>query len=383
MAAPALLAAAVAFTLTGATPRARAQGGPLPETFLTADGVKLHGLYHRSAKPKDGNPVVVLLYPPGPDRTMTKPGDWDGLAKRLNDEGFHVFRFDWRGHGKSTDISIPEDKKDPLGLAGFWTNIMTGPANNALIKQPTNKKEVKNSLFVGKDFTPQNMPKYFPVYIEDLAAVRVHLDQKNDQGDLNTSSIYVIGAGDAAALGFAWIASEWSRPAVHPLLGGGAQYKVVPTANIFVDPAAGADFAGAVWLSASRPGTRSMDDPMFKNLVKNTLKMRDNNPMLFLHGPEDKKAAEQGKFFFHDVLVADGNKTIGVKQLEATFLKTIENAKGLNGVNLLGNNAMLGTEDTIVKYLQARHKDRESITRKDRKFVGPYYIDMKYFGFSP
>ena len=45
-------------------------------------------------------PVIVLMYAPGPDRDMTK-GEWGGLAKELKKAGYHVFQFDWRGHGKS------------------------------------------------------------------------------------------------------------------------------------------------------------------------------------------------------------------------------------------------------------------------------------------
>src|SRR5205823_1470440 len=114
--------------------------------------------------------------------SMTK-GDWQGLADRLNAEGYHVFRFDWRGHGKSTDIR-DTDK--------FWNqsiNPWTAPANNKYIKG-AKKKPLKNDIFA-KDI---NQDKYFPVYVNDLAAVRAHLDQKNDLGEINTSTVYVIGS---------------------------------------------------------------------------------------------------------------------------------------------------------------------------------------------
>ena len=100
-------------------------------------------------------------------------------------------------------------------------------------------------------------PWYFPVYVEDLAAVRAYLDQLNDHGDLNSSSIYIIGAEDTAALGFLWMAAEWNRPGIHPLLGMGQQYKVVPTPGIINDPEGGRDVAGAIWLSASVPALRA------------------------------------------------------------------------------------------------------------------------------
>ena len=107
LAASIVLFAAVGFVLTGA-PRAAAQGQAAEEeSFLTADGVLLKGVFHATDKNPGSAPVVVLLYPPGPDRDMTK-GDWVGLAKALNKEGYHVFRFDWRGHVLRHRSRVPE-----------------------------------------------------------------------------------------------------------------------------------------------------------------------------------------------------------------------------------------------------------------------------------
>jgi hypothetical protein len=367
MAVPLVFAAAAALALTEAPPAAQArQNNPDEVSFDTADGVRLKGLFHKSATgDKQGNAVVVLLYSPGPDRTMLKPGDWPGLTKTLNDAGFHVFRFDWRGHGKSTDITDTDL---------FWRNGITGGWNNRYIRG-ANKKPVKSSLDVKADLGDRS--PYFPCYVNDLAAARVYLDQKNDEGGLNSSSIYLIGAGDTATLGMLWLTAEWFRPAVHPTLGGGVQFKVVPTPGIVADPEAGRDIAGAVWLSAARPPM--VRDTTVQNLPKISMKMRDVNPMLFLYGEKDTAAASQSKFFFDNVLVAKGNRAIGVKELEQTFLTAVPKTS-LNGVNLLGKNGELGTEDTILKYLAARQKDRVAKTVKKRMYVSPYFIDLRYFG---
>jgi pimeloyl-ACP methyl ester carboxylesterase len=366
MAVPLVFAVAVAVALNGDAPRARA-ADPVEETFPTADGVRLKGLFHKSPKAREGNPVVVLLYSPGPDRTMTKPGDWDGLANRLNDEGFHVFRFDWRGHGKSTDISDPQ---------AFWKNPVTGPWNNRHIKGG-NRRPVKNELNVKTDIGP----RYFPAYVTDLAAVRTYLDQKNDEGALNSSSIYLIGAGDTAALGMLWLAAEWVRPSVHPVLGGTAQYEIVPSVPPVNNLEAARDVAGAIWLSGTRPP--SMPEAAVARWVAGAPRLRENNPMLFLYGDKDRAAEQTAKLFFDEVLVAKGHKGQGVKPLEQTFVTPVAGAKTLSGVALLGQNAQLHTEDTIVKYLLARQKDRASLTRKERRFVTPYYINLGYFGLNP
>lgn len=73
----------------GASGRARG-ADPVEETFLTADGVQLHGLYTSSTKNSGTDAVVILLYPPGKDNTMAT-GDWKGLATRVSKEGYNVF----------------------------------------------------------------------------------------------------------------------------------------------------------------------------------------------------------------------------------------------------------------------------------------------------
>jgi alpha/beta hydrolase fold len=366
MAAPFLFAALAALAAQGELP-AQDDGKPVEENFPTADGVRLKGLFHKSAKPATGNPVVILLYEPGIGNTLDKPGDWAGLTKTLNDKGFHVFRFDWRGHGKSKDITDPNE---------FWFNNFTGPWNKKYVKGG-NKKPIKNDIDIKTD-VGTSLTKYMPVFVNDIAAARAHLDGKNDQGDLSTSSIYVIGAGDAAALGLFWMTAEWARPAIHPLLGGGQIYKFVPQPGIIVDPEAGRDIAGAVWLSGSR---NAFPEAVVKNWAKNTSKLRDNNPMLLMFGSEDTPAKTQAKFFYENVLVAKGDKQLGIKPLEQTFLSEVKGK--VKGSALLGNNATLGTEDTIMKYLEARQKDRAAIVRRERKFPAPYYIDLGTFGNRP
>jgi hypothetical protein len=379
MVTPLVFATALGLTLTTDVSKASAQPKPpREETIPTADGMKLRGLFHRSPKGDSTSPVVLFLYPPGLDHTMTKPGDWDGLANTLNAEGFHVFRFDWRGHGKSTDISDPVgDNMSPF--SGFWVNRYTGPYNQKCVPN-WNRKPVKNDLLV-----KEIKPWYFPVYVEDLAAVRVYLDQLNDQGDLNSSSIYIIGAEDTAALGFLWMAAEWNRPGIHPILGMGQQYKVVPTPGIVNDPEGGRDVAGAIWLSATRPANvPSISGQTIQKWVRDNLKLRDNIPMVFLYGEKDPNGKSNALFYFDEVLVAKGNKTGGVNPLTQTFERPITGPNtNLKGSALLGKNSELKTEDTIVAYLKARQKERVAITVKRRSYVAPYYINLPSFGVNP
>lgn len=384
MAAPLVFAVAIGLTSLEA-PRAAAQPpGPVAETFRTADGVELHGLFHATQKNPASAPVVLFLYPPGPDRDMTK-GDWAGLAKRLNEEGYHVFQFDWRGHGKSTSI---KDKQK------FWSNPYLngqGVNFNGYIKGGPKGPNgvIKNDIYFKDIAKPVN---YMPAYLNDLAAVRMHLDEKNDNKDLNTSSIYVVGAGDAAALGMAWLAAEWNRPAVFPneaARAGAPTYEYVPQRLIGGVPSeAGADIGACVWLTATRP--TSFKEKTLRDWISvPTLapKIRENNPMLFLYAEKDTggplSGQKQGQFFFNSVLVADPPKGSSLEKLDQTFIKEIKGAEQLQGVKLLGQNATLKTEDTIVLYFAAIQKVRAKLASKARKYEAPYFIDVRYFGLLP
>jgi pimeloyl-ACP methyl ester carboxylesterase len=383
MAAPLLFAAAAALLiLSSDAPRAIAQvkvDPPVEETFQTADGVQLRGLFHRSAKDPATAPVVILLYPPGKDKDMTK-GDWEGLAQRLQAEGYHVFRFDWRGHGKNgTDIK--DTKK-------FWENRYSAPWNDRFIVG-AGKKPIKDNLQYAKDFKDANAAmKYAPVYLLDLAAVRAHLDSKNDAGDLNTSSIYLIGAEGAASIGMAWMTTEWHRPAFAPTpnqLGAFPRYEYVPQPlNGGVNTPAGEDISGAIWLSASHPA--SYPDRTIKEWVaKFAPKLRDNNPILWMYADKDPKAKKEADFFFNEVLVGKGDAKLGLNPLNQKYLYEVKGANALSGVALLGNDAMLKTETNILEFLKAIQRERAKITRKNRNFTAPWFIQLTGnggFGFA-
>lgn len=384
MAAPLVFVTAVGLTSLEA-PRAAAQpSGPVAETFRTADGMELHGLFHPTAKNPNAAPVVLFLYPPGPDRDMTK-GDWGALAKRLNDEGYHVFQFDWRGHGKSTAI---KDKER------FWKNPFLntpGPNFNGFIRGGgATKVPLKNDLSV-KDLGT-NANRYLPAYLNDLAAVRLYLDTKNDNKELNTSSIYLVGAGDTAGLGMAWLTAEWKRPAVAPSVNqlglGAAGYEFIPQPLRGDFTEAGTDFGGAVWLTATKP--TSMPASLVQKWISNPImapKIRENNPMLFLYAEKDTAGAmsgkKQGEFFFNEVLVAEPKKGSPLEKLDQTYIREVKGGEQLQGIKLLGQNAALKTEDTIVQYLAALQKVRQKIPSKARKYETPYFIDVRSFGLVP
>lgn len=378
-----LLFTAITLALTTDSPTARA-ADPVEETFMTADGVQLRGLFEKSEKNPSSDPVVILLYPPGKDNDMNKPGDWKGLSARLAKEGYNVFRFDWRGHGKSTDIKDtkkfwnlvgPNDTEPPNPFTGPWNTprMITGaPVKNA--------GKIKNDLFF-KDL--KDPVKYAPTLLLDLAAARYHLDGKNDNGEVNTSSVYLIGTESAATIGFAWLVSEWNRPAFTPTpnqlaapVPGAAptyRYAFQPLQGGIVNEA-GADISGAIWISPIR-ATSVPPQTIQQWVSKGATKLRENNPMLFLYGDTDAKGKKEADFFFSQVLVANPPKGSSVEKLDQTFLQEVKGGKSLVGAQLLGN-ATIKVEDTIVDYLKARQKDRSKLIRKNRGFTAPWAIDL-------
>lgn len=380
MVAPLVLVAAVGLTTFEPRTAAAQDGKPVAETFRTADGVELHGLFHATNKNSASAPVVVFMYAPGPDRDMTK-GDWGALAKKLTEEGYHVFQFDWRGHGKSTTIR-DKDK--------FWKNPYLNGAPlgfNTYIKDGPPKMPIKNDL----NFKDLKQPaKYVPAYLNDLAAVRLHLDTKNDNKALNSSSIYLVGTGDAAGLGFAWLTAEWNRPSTMPniqLLGIGATgYEFVPQPLRGNFEEAGTDFGAAVWLSAARPS--SMPLTTVQKWVSNKqlgAKMRENTPMLFLYAEKDAAGKKESTTYFNEVLVADPAraKALRLEVPDQTFIKDVKGAEKLEGTKLLGQNATLKTEDTIIQYFAAIQKVRQTLPSKTREYKVPYYIDVRYYNLAP
>jgi hypothetical protein len=348
------------------------------EPFLTPDGVELHGRFHRAGNPK--GPIVLLLYPPGGDRTMDKDsGDWKGLTKRLNEEGYHVLRFDWRGHGKSTTIKEP---------ARFWDvakNPWTGPANYKYVKDSAKSKKPNKTDLSVKDIP--NLGTYLPALVEDLAGLRIQLDKKNDDNEkgVSSSSIYVIGAGDAAILGLMWMRSEWDRPAVVPkqnqYVFGASDYTVVPqqlTTNDF--DRAGDTIAGAIWLSPTLP--RGISLRTVENWIATAPRMRDSNPMMFIWGEKDADSKKVAQVIWEKALVGDPKAATaaGLKVLDPKKTLYQVDKVALKGGFLLGDDSQYKTETKIIERLNEMDKERGKRPRATRGFDTRYYINLGHYG---
>jgi pimeloyl-ACP methyl ester carboxylesterase len=293
--------------------------------FQTVDFVELEGTYYRGSKGRD-TPCVMLVHKFGSDRSKS---GWDELAKMLQNEGFAVLSFDLRGHGGSINIT-----------PSFWQL----PANrNGIIRaDPKRQTTIQASSFKAS---------YLPWLVNDLMAARRFLEGKNDSGELNASSMYVIGAQEGAALGMTYIASEWYRQYVI----GFRALQSDGTRRI-----AGRNIAGAVWLSM--PIRPAQPQPGFtldvRNWIRNTTGMRDENPMCFIFGERDDQAKRDAEELFRLLT----HVSPGGREKHKLDQKLEIKGTDLAGQAFLAPAAQgLGVPQLIVNYLKKLTTDRRAV----------------------
>jgi hypothetical protein len=202
----------------------------------TGDYVTLGGTWYPSPQGKRG-PAVLLLHDPG--RGKSSAG-LTRLALALQKHGCGVLSFDFRGHGGSREVGpffwqVPHNK-------ALAAKVM--PGRRGAVRPRTARLDVGTFP-----------PAYYAHLVQDVAAARHFLDQRNDLGEVNSARLVVLGAGEGSSLGALWLTTEYHR------------YR---PANFFPlkvrDKPEGADAAGAVWLTwtgtlagrSSRPATDAL-----------------------------------------------------------------------------------------------------------------------------
>jgi pimeloyl-ACP methyl ester carboxylesterase len=159
--------------------------------FPTVDHMSLAGTLYHGWKGKEGM-TVLMLHDLGSHRNTL---GWKRLAEALQTEGHTVLTFDFRGHGDSKKVS-PQFWKYPVNKS-LPTYVSILPTK----EQPKVLEET-------------DLPTaYRPWLTEDIAAARTFLDLRHDDpsGPVNTFNLVVLGAGQAAALGSLWLATEGLR----------------------------------------------------------------------------------------------------------------------------------------------------------------------------
>ncbi len=352
-------------------------GDPKEETAETIDGVKLSCRFYKAVK-QGNNSCAILLHDYNADPSK---GDWDGLARFLAvDCGINVMRFDFRGHGQST--SVIADK--------FWKESWNQRHVSGYNRRPT-KTEIEV-----KDFKPD----YYPMLVNDIAAVRMLLDQKNDDRQVNTRTIYIIASGSAAPLANLFLATEWSRPAVKPapvgVFGQVQNYVNFGTRRTAGTEVAGKDYAGLVLLTPTRNFTYPRGNQTVKSTVNNfELKnwvskysrdtqgggdLRNTSGLVVMFGDKDDDGLKQGDWFYNDLMNADAKHgSSRLKPMSNSKLIPIKGAKE-EGVGLLGKNAQYHVEDTIKAFIEKIEGDRKRLNPIDRGYDRPFHINLGTFG---
>lgn len=362
--AAALPLAFVALASGGAT--AQAPGDPEEKSFESADGVRLRGLFYRAIEGGGSAPTVMMLH-----EYKGNPNDpvWGDTAKLLAKKGYNVLQFDFRGHGKSTDVVADRfwDNRAPWGQINLSNIQAQAGQPRPPLKSTINVKEFRSG--------------YYPMLVQDIAAARNLLDVMNDTGDVNSSTIYLMGTGDSVNLGMLFVASEWLRERKKPNVAVAADF-VSARRPLFPgsDPA-GPDIGGAIWISPA-PAPAGMSSTVLKNFVltPQSYKMRNDTPMLFVHGEKDQRSTTYAKTLYNSVLSVNsttGPGGVKMPRPEQTFVRPVKGSAAA-GTKLLGNN--LDTEKLIEDFLAAVDKERRSRPRKTTDWDKPLYIDFTSFG---
>jgi pimeloyl-ACP methyl ester carboxylesterase len=262
--------------------------------FDTVDGVTLIGKFYPGSKGKKGSTFLFLhSFEKGKGGSSVQDG-WADLAGALQAEGHSVLTFDFRGHGESTGVS-----------QDFWNTLPENPATGQ-VGNPHNKMLGVPKANTGTIDASRFPAKYFFYLVNDISAAKAFLDSKNDSGELNSSDLYVVGAGEGATIGALWMAQEFSRKRVElvssgPMIRPGGnpfRPKVVTSTGIkkIYEPE-GKDIVAGIWLNLS-PRVAGQTVPMQQWLKEITLRRgKDRVQMAFLHGEKDDAAKKEAKNF--------------------------------------------------------------------------------------
>jgi hypothetical protein len=310
-------------------------------TFPTYDEVTLTGTFYSSAPAagnKDRGAVVMLLH----DFSAVKGGGRNEtglihLAGELQKAGYSVLTFDFRGFGDSKSVT---DK--------FWTY----PNNRGL--KGASKRPHPPASIDQKDFPGA----YYLMLINDIAAARSYLNVLNDAGDVNSSNILVVGAGQGATLGALWMATECRRQRDNQsdrLLPG-----MSPQLHTLDDPE-GNDLGAAVWLTIKPAIENKLLGGPLKSALIDTAKTA-RIPTYFLYGKNDQKAADLADNYVKAITMTKSGEKTETKNVKA---KAIPGTGDLAGSMLLG--AKHKTAKEVVDFLNRIIDDRGTRVRKDRQ----------------
>jgi pimeloyl-ACP methyl ester carboxylesterase len=250
-----------------AKPAVGAEGRSRPATFRTFDGVELVGSFYPG---KADRPCVLMLHDLSSDRSEE---GFVHLATTLSEQGFPVLTFDFRGCGESTVI------RDPAAFFQHAPNQKLRSLNrkNPLAAPPT--------VLTLSDY-PASQHAWLA---NDVAAARLYLDVLNDQKEVNSSNMIVVGVGEGATVGALWTALEQFRYSVHATGAMDPLGKTRPNLN---QPES-RHLIGAVWINLSPTLGGSKAD--VNGWLARAIKGRHPATTVFVYGAKDGASVAQNK----------------------------------------------------------------------------------------
>ncbi len=281
--------------------------------FETCDGVELHGSFYPSNQGAKASCVLLLHNVGGKDDDNSQQDGWDRLAKALQEKGFAVLSFDFRGYGNSTGIS-----------PNFWKV----PHNSVVQGNP------KKDTISYKEYRRN----YYPVLTNDIAAAKAFLDRRDDAGECNSRSLILIGAQEGAVLGTMWLATEMHR------------YQVVQPFPVKLDTTPeGKSVIACVWLSMSNAQSPWTELGTWLKFIGKERRV----PMGFVYGANDTAATSFAQRW--------------VKELKGTSgpTKTYTDRVAIAKSKLEGRNLLRRDLDTVEKIVTYCTKVRSDITAAD------------------
>jgi pimeloyl-ACP methyl ester carboxylesterase len=172
------------------------------------DGVYLTANYWAAPKAGHDTPAIILLHERG-----RKQLDLFPFAKRLNDDGFAVITFDFRGHGDSQQIN-PDKYLSPREVAAAEAAKEAEATKRSFTKRDEKEPPRKRPRSKGDKIDQAQefrSGRDLSFLINDIEAVKQYLVKENNAGRLNIKRLGVVALGDAAchiALQFAELEYE-------------------------------------------------------------------------------------------------------------------------------------------------------------------------------
>jgi len=335
---------------------AQAQEKPKDVQFFTADGVEISGTFYPSGKAKAR--TVLMLHDFGEHSRKAK---WVELAKTLQNEGYAVLTFDFRGHGESTKVKpgVPNNPQMPgNAIPGFWDKQenATGFKNYDPRSGKPRPTEIEWKQF---------KTDYHRILVNDIAAAKAFLDQANDNGECNSGDLVLLGAREGATLGAVWLNSEWHR------------FKYLPPQQGFqgaldLQNPEGQAVVACIWLSLTDKLAGPTDKQpytVYPTGILNEPGKKRMTPMVFFYGEGDKagkKVAEDCEKW-----IKGKGKAADDKNHKFTGAIQLPGAGGGSGHALLAESLKL--DGQIVKYLKNALEGKNVPTKARVNTQDSYY----------